>query len=119
MLKRRNFKRDYLNATRNMKDFLLSAKSREFFIFLFFFLIAGGFWLLQTLNNDYETEFSIPVRLKNVPNKNKKYVKKQLEQLDHNFLDYICYWNKKTYLNGLQDGINLILFALVGDSYGT
>ena len=68
MLKRRNFKRDYLNATRNMKDFLLSAKSREFFIFLFFFLIAGGFWLLQTLNNDYETEFSIPVRLKNVPN---------------------------------------------------
>lgn len=29
--------------------------------------------------------------LKNVPNKNKKYVKKQLEQLDHNFLDYICY----------------------------
>ena len=56
--------------------------------------------------------------LKNVPNKNKKYVKKQLEQLDHNFLDYICYWNKKTYLNGLQDGINLILFALVGDSYG-
>lgn len=57
--------------------------------------------------------------LKNVPNKNKKYVKKQLEQLDHNFLDYICYWNKKTYLNGLQDGINLILFALVGDSYGS
>lgn len=68
MLTRRNFKRAYLNATRNMKDFLLSAKSREFFIFLFFFLIAGGFWLLQTLNNDYETEFSIPVRLKNVPN---------------------------------------------------
>ena len=68
MLTRRNFKRAYLNATKDMKDFLLSAKSREFFIFLFFFLIAGGFWLLQTLNNDYETEFSIPVRLKNVPN---------------------------------------------------
>lgn len=51
-----------------MKDFLLSDKSREFFIFLFFFFIAGGFWLLQTLNNDYETEFSIPVKLKGVPN---------------------------------------------------
>lgn len=51
-----------------MKDFLLSEKSREFFIFLFFFFIASGFWLLQTLNNDYETEFSIPVKLKNVPN---------------------------------------------------
>ena len=50
-----------------MKDFLLSEKSREFFIFLFFFFVAGGFWLLQTLNNDYETEFSVPVRLRNVP----------------------------------------------------
>lgn len=30
-------------------------------------MIASGFWLLQTLNNDYETEFSIPVRLKGVP----------------------------------------------------
>ena len=29
---------------------------------------AGGFWLLQTLNNDYEADFSIPVRLKGVPN---------------------------------------------------
>ena len=30
--------------------------------------MAGGFWLLQTLNNDYEADFSIPVRLKGVPN---------------------------------------------------
>lgn len=37
-------------------------------LFLFFFFIAGGFWLLQTLNNDYEAEFSIPVRLRGVPN---------------------------------------------------
>ena len=51
-----------------IKDFLLSEKSREFFIFMFFFFIAGGFWLLQTLNNDYETEFTVPVRLKGVPN---------------------------------------------------
>lgn len=29
--------------------------------------MAGGFWLLQTLNNDYETEFSVPLKLKNVP----------------------------------------------------
>ena len=31
-------------------------------------LPAGGFWLLQTLNSDYEAEFSIPVRMKDVPN---------------------------------------------------
>ena len=48
-------------------DFLLSDKSREFFLFMFFFCVAGGFWLLQTLNNDYETEFTLPLRLKGVP----------------------------------------------------
>lgn len=67
MFERRNIKRIYINSKIKMRDFLLSEKSREFFIFLFFFLIASGFWLLQTLNNDYETEFSIPVRLKGVP----------------------------------------------------
>ena len=68
MFDRRNIRRIYLNITGKAKDFLLSDKSREFLIFLFFFLIAGGFWLLQTLNSDYEAEFSIPVRIKDVPN---------------------------------------------------
>lgn len=68
MFERRNIQKNYLRLTREVKDFLLSDKSREFFIFLVFFFIAGGFWLLQTLNNDYETEFSIPVKLKGVPN---------------------------------------------------
>lgn len=68
MFERRNIKRIYLNITRKVKNFLLSKRSREFFVFLFFFVIASGFWLLQTLNNDYETDFSIPVRLKGVPN---------------------------------------------------
>ena len=68
MFERRNIKYIYLKLSRRIKDFLLSDKSREFLIFLFFFFIAGGFWLLQTLNNDYEAEFSIPVRLKGVPN---------------------------------------------------
>lgn len=67
MFEQRNIKRLFLKTKKQTKDFLLSAKSREFFVFLCFFFIAAGFWLLQTLNNDYETEFSIPVRLKNVP----------------------------------------------------
>jgi hypothetical protein len=62
-----NIKQAYARMSKQMKDFLLSDKSREFFIFLFFFFVAGGFWLLQTLNADYETEFSVPVRLRNVP----------------------------------------------------
>ena len=68
MFDRRNIRRIYLNITEKTKDFLLSDKSREFFVFLFFFFVAGGFCLLQTFNNDYEAEFSIPVRLRGVPN---------------------------------------------------
>ena len=40
--------------------------------------------------------------------KNKKYVEKQLKQLDDNFFDYICYWNEKYYRNGFCDGIQII-----------
>lgn len=50
--------------------------------------------------------------LKNVPKQNQKYVKKQLELLDRNFLDYICYYNEKYYRNGFVDGIQLILGCL-------
>ena len=46
--------------------------------------------------------------LKNVPDHNKKYVKKQLNLLDENFMDYIFYWNEKYYRNGFYDGVQLI-----------
>ena len=46
--------------------------------------------------------------LKNVPNKNKKYVKNQLDNLDDNFMDYLSYWNEKYYRNGFVDGVQLI-----------
>ena len=46
--------------------------------------------------------------LRNVPEQNKKYVQKQLNLLDENFMDYICYWNEKYYRNGFCDGIQLI-----------
>ncbi|MDR1004927.1 MAG: YbbR-like domain-containing protein [Prevotellaceae bacterium] len=68
MFDRKDIKSFYLLAAKRTKNFLLSERCREFFIFLFFFFIAGGFWLLQTLNNDYETEFDIPIRLKDIPN---------------------------------------------------
>ena len=47
--------------------------------------------------------------LKNVPKQNKKYVKKQLDRLDKNFMYYICYWNEKYYRNGFVDGSQLIM----------
>ena len=47
--------------------------------------------------------------LKNVPKQNKKYVKKKLDRLDKNFMDYICYWNEKYYRNGFVDGSQLVM----------
>ena len=46
--------------------------------------------------------------LRNVPDKNKKDVQKQLNFLDDNFLDYLGYWNEKYYRNGFCDAIELL-----------
>lgn len=66
-MRSRQLKHTYLRSLRKTRDFLLSDKSREFFVYLLFVLIAAGFWLLQTLDNEYETDVSIPVRLRGVP----------------------------------------------------
>ena len=50
--------------------------------------------------------------LRNVPDMNQKYVKKQLELLYRNFMDYVSYWNEKYYRNGFCDGVNLICGCL-------
>ena len=50
--------------------------------------------------------------LRNVPKENKKYVQKQLEILDNNFLDYLGYWNEKYYRNGFVDGSQLVMDVL-------
>lgn len=47
--------------------------------------------------------------LKNVPEQNKKYVKKQLDLIDENFMDYIFYWNETYYRNGFCDEVQLIM----------
>ena len=46
---------------------MFSRANREFLIFLFFFAIAGIFWLLTTLNETTEVEVKIEVRYVNVP----------------------------------------------------
>ena len=50
-----------------IKSLLFGKKSHDFFVFLFFFVVSSGFWLLQTLNETFESEISIPLELKNVP----------------------------------------------------
>ena len=46
--------------------------------------------------------------LKNVPSQNQKYVKRQLELLDKNYMDYFDYWCEKYYRNGFVDSIELL-----------
>ena len=50
--------------------------------------------------------------LKNVPKQNQKFVKKQLDKLDKNYMDYLCYWNEKYYRNGFCDAFHIIISIL-------
>ena len=50
-----------------IRKFLFSQMSKEVLIFLFFLLLAGGFWLNLALNETYEKEFSIPVSVVGAP----------------------------------------------------
>lgn len=54
-------------AMRNVGRFLFSRANKEFMIFLFFFAIAGVFWLLESLNESYEQELKIMLNYRNVP----------------------------------------------------
>lgn len=67
MFDKRNIRIYYLKNLERIRSFLLSRNSRQFLVFLFFVFVSFSFWLLQVLNDDYETEFSVPLRLKNVP----------------------------------------------------
>ncbi|MGL4851410.1 MAG: CdaR family protein [Phocaeicola sp.] len=46
---------------------LFNKNGREILIFVFFVFLSFSFWLLQTLNDTYETELFVPLRLKEVP----------------------------------------------------
>lgn len=50
-----------------VRNFLFSSVNREFLIFLFFLALSGIFWLMMTLNENYEKEIKIPVQIINVP----------------------------------------------------
>ena len=67
MFDRQNIRLRYLRTLEKIRSFPLAKKSREFLIFLFFVFVSFCFWLLQVLNDDYETELSMQLKLKNVP----------------------------------------------------
>lgn len=56
-----------LAIVRIIRDFLFSTANKQFLIFLFFLAMSGSFWLVMTLNETYEAEVLVPVRIVNVP----------------------------------------------------
>ncbi|MBQ7422027.1 MAG: YbbR-like domain-containing protein [Prevotella sp.] len=49
------------------RNLLFSMVNKEFLIFLFFLALSGIFWLLMTLNETFEKELTVELRLSKVP----------------------------------------------------
>lgn len=50
-----------------MANVVFVRKGHDILLFTFFLCVSFGFWLLQTLNETFEAEITIPLRLANVP----------------------------------------------------
>lgn len=57
----------FKSVPKKIKDLQRRKRWSEALIFFFFILLSFGFWMLQSLQQDYEIGLSIPVRYKNVP----------------------------------------------------
>lgn len=56
-----------LNVFSLFRNFLSQIVNKEFLIFLFFLGLSGLFWLTMALDDTYEKEFTVDVRLAGVP----------------------------------------------------
>lgn len=55
------------HANINFRNFLFSIINKEFLVFLFFLAVSAGFWCMITLNETYEKEVSVPLRMTGIP----------------------------------------------------
>ncbi len=62
-----NIIRTFQSVLTDVKAFLHRQRWKEALIFSCFVLLSFGFWILQSLKLEYETEMSIPIRYNNVP----------------------------------------------------
>ena len=60
-------KQTFKSVRIEIKAFLRRQQWKEALIFFYFTLLAFGFWLLQSLQQEYEIDIKIPVKYKNVP----------------------------------------------------
>lgn len=56
-----------MQIIRKLRRFFLALLSKEFLVFLFFLVISGIFWLLMSLNETFEKEMVMQLRLTNIP----------------------------------------------------
>ena len=59
--------RKYITHIKDLGNFLLRYFNREFLIFVFFLLLSSMFWLVLTLNQNYDKEIHIPIKIVNIP----------------------------------------------------
>lgn len=52
---------------RRVVEFLFSNVNKEFVTFLFFIVLSAVFWLMTTLNQTYEQEILVPVKVSDIP----------------------------------------------------
>ena len=51
----------------SIRNFLFSNMNKQFLVFFFFLLLSGVFWLIMTLNETFEREIKVPVRIVGIP----------------------------------------------------
>lgn len=56
-----------MGLLRIVRDFFFSNANKQLLIFMSFLALAGVFWLMTTLNETYEKELRIPVRITQIP----------------------------------------------------
>ena len=52
---------------RRVTEFLFSNVNKEFVTFLFFLVLSAVFWLITTLNQTYEQEILVPIKVSDIP----------------------------------------------------
>lgn len=80
-----------------IKDFLFAMINKEFLVFLFFLAVSTAFWFLSTLNETYETDIDVEMKLTEVPEnviiteELPKTVKITIKDKGFNLLNYLWF----------------------------
>ena len=67
MIRLENIKETFKSARRKIQVFYSRFQWREALIFLFFLLLSFAFWILQSMQGEYEIQLEIPVTCKDMP----------------------------------------------------